>query len=124
VLGPFRFVERVAQDRIVLERYPEYWNKGAIHLDKSSTCRSSMRRCGSPTSSPGSSTSSSGCVVGRAGAAERQPLPHFQDHRDRVQGITMNVGKSDLAKNNAIGKDRACARPSSWRSTATASCRW
>src|SRR5207247_6143287 len=25
--GPFRFVERVAQDRIVLERFPEYWNR-------------------------------------------------------------------------------------------------
>src|SRR5437762_5762090 len=32
--GPFRFVERVAQDRIVLERYPNYWDKGEIHLDK------------------------------------------------------------------------------------------
>src|SRR5262250_1016602 len=32
--GPFRFVERVAQDRIVLERYPNYWNKGEIHLEK------------------------------------------------------------------------------------------
>src|SRR5438093_11463448 len=32
--GPFRFVERVAQDRIVLERYPNYWNKGEIHFDK------------------------------------------------------------------------------------------
>src|SRR5204863_8277030 len=32
--GPFRFVERVAQDRVVLEKYPNYWNKGEIHLDK------------------------------------------------------------------------------------------
>src|SRR5206468_11175317 len=32
--GPFKFVERVAQDRIVLEKYPNYWNKGEIHLDK------------------------------------------------------------------------------------------
>src|SRR5437879_3075802 len=32
--GPFRLVERVAQDRIVLERYPNYWNKGEIHFDK------------------------------------------------------------------------------------------
>src|ERR1700681_2197156 len=32
--GPFRFVERVAQDRIVLARYPKYWNKGEIHLDR------------------------------------------------------------------------------------------
>jgi peptide/nickel transport system substrate-binding protein len=32
--GPMKFVERVAQDRIVLERFPDYWNKDAIHLDK------------------------------------------------------------------------------------------
>lgn len=32
--GPFRFVERVAQDRIVVERFKDYWNKGAIHFDK------------------------------------------------------------------------------------------
>jgi len=32
--GPFRFLERVAQDRIVVERYPGYWNKGDVHLDR------------------------------------------------------------------------------------------
>ena len=32
--GPFRFVERVAQDHITLERFPDYWNAGTIHLDK------------------------------------------------------------------------------------------
>lgn len=32
--GPFKFAERVAQDRIVLERFPNYWNKAAIHFDK------------------------------------------------------------------------------------------
>src|SRR5205085_9754391 len=32
--GPFKFVERVAPDRIVLERYPNYWNKGEIHFDR------------------------------------------------------------------------------------------
>jgi len=32
--GPFRFVERVAQDRIVLERFPGYWNADAIKLDR------------------------------------------------------------------------------------------
>jgi peptide/nickel transport system substrate-binding protein len=30
--GPFSFVERVPQDRIVLERFPQYWNAGAIHF--------------------------------------------------------------------------------------------
>lgn len=32
--GPFRFVERVAQDRIVVERFADYWDKGRIHLDR------------------------------------------------------------------------------------------
>ena len=32
--GPFRFVERVAQDRIVLERFADYWDKDKIKLDR------------------------------------------------------------------------------------------
>jgi peptide/nickel transport system substrate-binding protein len=32
--GPFRFVERVAQDRIVVERNPDYWDAKRIHLDR------------------------------------------------------------------------------------------
>jgi peptide/nickel transport system substrate-binding protein len=32
--GPFKFVERVPQDRIVLEKFDGYWNKDAIHFDK------------------------------------------------------------------------------------------
>ncbi len=31
--GPFRFRERIAQDRIVLEAFPEYWNADAYHFD-------------------------------------------------------------------------------------------
>ncbi|MGX9965367.1 ABC transporter substrate-binding protein [Roseomonas sp. F4] len=32
--GPFRFTQRVAQDRIVLDRFPGYWDAGRIHLDR------------------------------------------------------------------------------------------
>ncbi len=32
--GPFKFVERVPQDHITLERFPQYWNAAAIHLDR------------------------------------------------------------------------------------------
>ena len=32
--GPMRFVERIAQDRIVIERFPEYWDAGRIHLQR------------------------------------------------------------------------------------------
>jgi peptide/nickel transport system substrate-binding protein len=32
--GPFAFRERVAQDRIVLERFADYWDAERIHLDR------------------------------------------------------------------------------------------
>ena len=32
--GPMRFVERVAQGRIVLDRFPEYWDAARIHLNR------------------------------------------------------------------------------------------
>ncbi|MBM3478435.1 MAG: ABC transporter substrate-binding protein [Alphaproteobacteria bacterium] len=32
--GPFRFAERVAQDRIVLERFEGYWDRASIHVEK------------------------------------------------------------------------------------------
>src|SRR5438309_2295379 len=32
--GPYRFVERVQQDRIVVEKFADYWNKDNIHIDK------------------------------------------------------------------------------------------
>jgi peptide/nickel transport system substrate-binding protein len=32
--GPFSFTERVAQDRIVLDRFPGYWNAKAITIDR------------------------------------------------------------------------------------------
>ena len=32
--GPFMFSERVAQDRIVLTRFPGYWDAAKIHFDK------------------------------------------------------------------------------------------
>jgi peptide/nickel transport system substrate-binding protein len=32
--GPFKFVQRIAQQKIVLERFKRYWNAQAIHFDK------------------------------------------------------------------------------------------
>jgi peptide/nickel transport system substrate-binding protein len=32
--GPYKFVERVAQDRIVLEKFADYWNKDQVFIDK------------------------------------------------------------------------------------------
>ena len=32
--GPFKFVERVPQDHVTLERFAGYWNSSAVHFDK------------------------------------------------------------------------------------------
>jgi len=32
--GPYKFVERVAQDRIVVERFADYWDKARVHVDR------------------------------------------------------------------------------------------
>ena len=32
--GPYKFVERVPQEKIVVERFPDYWNKEAIGIDR------------------------------------------------------------------------------------------
>ncbi|HXP73896.1 MAG TPA: ABC transporter substrate-binding protein [Stellaceae bacterium] len=32
--GPYKFVERVAQDRIVVQKFDKYWDKDKIHIDK------------------------------------------------------------------------------------------
>jgi peptide/nickel transport system substrate-binding protein len=32
--GPYKFVERVPQERIVLERFDDYWDKGSIFIDR------------------------------------------------------------------------------------------
>ncbi len=32
--GPYKLVERVQQDRIVVEKFADYWNKGNVHIDR------------------------------------------------------------------------------------------
>ncbi len=32
--GPFKFTERVPQDRIVVDRFPEYWDAGNVHVNR------------------------------------------------------------------------------------------
>jgi len=104
--GPFRFVERVAQDRIVLERYPNYWNKAEIHLDKIIYL---------PI--PDSTVRLANMKSGQLDFIERvlpSDIPSLKsDSRFKIariteigyQGITVNVGKSELAQKNPIGKD-------------------
>jgi peptide/nickel transport system substrate-binding protein len=104
--GPFRFVERIAQDRIVLERFPNYWNKGQIHFDRivyqpivDATVRLANLRSGQLD------------FIERMAPSDVPQLRN--DSRFKIakiveigyQGITINVGKSDLAQKNPLGKD-------------------
>ena len=104
--GPFRFVERVAQDRIVVERYANYWNKDEIHVDKivylpivDATVRLANLKSGQLD------------FIERLAASDVPSLttdPRFKMSKITeigYQGITINVGKSDLARKNPLGRD-------------------
>src|SRR5215204_7262631 len=32
--GPYKFVERIPQDKIVVEKFPDYWNKEHVFVDR------------------------------------------------------------------------------------------
>jgi peptide/nickel transport system substrate-binding protein len=103
--GPFRFVERVAQDRIVLERYPGYWNKDAIHFDRvtyqpviDSTVRLANLRSGQLD------------FIERFAPSDVEKLVAEKKFKvARIteigyQGLTINLAKSDRAQKNPLGR--------------------
>lgn len=104
--GPFKFVERVPQDRIVLERYANYWNKDAIHFDKiiytpipDATVRLANLRSGQLD------------YIERFAPSDMEKLQKEKKFKTSAiteigyQGITINVGKSDKAKASPLGRD-------------------
>ena len=104
--GPFKFAERVAQDRIVLERFPAYWNAAAVHFDKivytpiiDATVRLANLKSGQLD------------FIERVASSDIEKLQADRKLKtSRIteigyQGITVNVGKSDRAKQNPLGRD-------------------
>ena len=104
--GPFRFVERVAQDRMVFERYDGYWNKAAIGFEKivytpvvDATVRLANLKSGQFD------------YIERVAASDIEKLVAEKKFKvSRIteigyQGITINIGKSDKAKANPLGRD-------------------
>ena len=104
--GPYKFVERVAQDRIVFERYDGYWNKAAIHFDKitytpivDATVRLANLKAGQFD------------FIERVAPSDIEKLQ--ADKRFKIsriteigyQGLTINIAKSDKAKANPLGRD-------------------
>jgi peptide/nickel transport system substrate-binding protein len=104
--GPFKFVERVAQDRIVLERFKDYWDKGSIHFDRivytpitDSTVRLANLRSGQLDFIERLASSD----VAQVKSDSRLRLSKITEIG--YQGITINVGKSDEAQKNPLGRD-------------------
>jgi peptide/nickel transport system substrate-binding protein len=104
--GPFKFVEWVAQDRVVLERYPQYWNKEAIHFDKviyrpipDATVRLANLKSGQLD------------FIERVASSDMEKLRTDKklktSHVTEIgyQGITINLGRGEQARKNPLGRD-------------------
>jgi peptide/nickel transport system substrate-binding protein len=103
--GPFKFVERVQQDRIVLERFVDYWNKEAITID---------RVVFQPVID--ATALLANLKAGQLDLIERPAATDLEDIRTHpsfklvtmpdlgFQGLWINVGKGDAAK-NPLGQD-------------------
>ncbi|MGE0315504.1 MAG: ABC transporter substrate-binding protein [Lautropia sp.] len=105
--GPFKFTERVAQDRIVLSRYDGYWNKAAIHFDKvvytpvpDATVRLANLKSGQFD------------YIERVAASDMAALRKDKRFKTAAfteigyQGLWFNVAKSERAKANPAGRDK------------------
>ncbi len=107
--GPYKFVERVQQDRIVVEKFADYWNAANVHIDRivyrpipDSTVRLANLKSGQLD------------LIERALATD---VPEIQKDSNLAlstigelgyQGMTLNVANGDAAKNplGQVGKVR------------------
>jgi peptide/nickel transport system substrate-binding protein len=104
--GPFSFVERVQQDRIVVDKFPQYWNAANVHIDRvvfrpiiESTVRLANLKSGSLD------------LIERALATDLKEIK--ADPRLKLatqieigyQGLTLNLANGEAAANGPFGKD-------------------
>jgi len=102
--GPYKFVERVQQDHITVEKFQDYWNKDNVHID-----RIVYQTIVDPTVRLASLKS------GGLDVAERLLATDVKDIRANpklrlatsaglfYQGITINVGDNPRAKATPLG---------------------
>ncbi|HTT12674.1 MAG TPA: ABC transporter substrate-binding protein [Burkholderiaceae bacterium] len=103
--GPYKFVERVPQDRIVVERFKDYWDKDRVFIDRivyrpiqDSTVRLANLKSGQLD------------LLERLLATDVEEVK--KDPRLRLaigtelgyQGVTMNIGNGEKA-NNPLGRN-------------------
>lgn len=108
--GPFRFKERVQQDRIVLEKFADYWNADAINFDSvtylpitDGTVRLANLRAGDVD------------IIERLAATDVASVKADGNLQLELavslgyQGITVNVNNGDRAQ-NPLGQDSRVRR--------------
>lgn len=108
--GPYRFVQRVQQDRIVVEKFRDYWNKDNVHIDRiiylpivDATVRLANLKSGGLD------------LIERVLATDVKDVrsdPNLKLSSALelgYQGLTINVGKGDAAK-NPLGSDARVRR--------------
>src|SRR5215470_1873743 len=104
--GPFKFVERVQQDRIVLEKFADYWNAANVHIDRivfrpivESTVRLANLKSGSLD------------LIERALATDLKEIKADSKLKVATQigigylGLTLNLANGEAGKNGPFGKD-------------------
>jgi peptide/nickel transport system substrate-binding protein len=104
--GPFKFTERVPQDRIVLEKFDGHWNQAAVNFGKVSY-----------TPIPDATVRLANLKSGQLDFIERVASSDMDkikaDKKLKTasitelgyQGITINIGKSERAQQNPLGRD-------------------
>ncbi|MCZ8374145.1 MAG: ABC transporter substrate-binding protein [Beijerinckiaceae bacterium] len=103
--GPYKFVERVQQDRIVVERFADYWDKANVSIDRityvpiaDSTVRLANLKSGQLD------------LIERALATDLKDIRSTRGLKVATayelgyQGLTINVGKGEAAK-GPLGSD-------------------
>jgi len=103
--GPYKFVERVQQDRIVVEKFADYWDKANVFIDRivylpitDSTVRLANLKSGQLD------------LIERALATDIKEIKATKNIKLATalelgyQGMTMNIAKSDAGK-AALGLD-------------------
>ena len=103
--GPYKFVERIAQDHILLEKWPGYWDKDNVKIDKiiyqpipDSTVRLANLRSGQLD------FVERVAATDVAGIKDEKKLQLASIVGLGYQGITINVANGDMAK-NPLGQD-------------------
>jgi peptide/nickel transport system substrate-binding protein len=123
--GPYKFVERVQQDRIVVEKFADYWDKANVFIDRivylpitDSTVRLANLKSGQLD------------LIERALATDIKDIKATKNIKLATalelgyQGLTMNIAKSDAGKaglgldHRSQGSQRCCLqrRIRAWQS--------